>query len=74
MEFFRMGWNWKMLVGVAMIAGALYFSVSPGTLPFLLVGMCLLPVVSMRLLPHGHRSAQPELALAYVPVKPAPRT
>ncbi|GAA5512346.1 hypothetical protein Dcar01_01060 [Deinococcus carri] len=82
MKLFGICLNWKVFVGLAVIAVGLYFAVSPGAfaaaLPFLLAAACPLSMLlMMRFMPHGHHAVkpeptpQPELAPAPVPVQAA---
>ncbi len=84
MKLFGMCLNWKVLVGLAVIAAGLYFAVSPSAftaaLPFLLAAACPLSMLlMMRFMPHGHQAAQqapalqPELVPASVPLQAATR-
>lgn len=83
MTLVRMCLNWKVLVGLTIVAVGLYFVASPAAfavaVPFLLAVVCPLSMVlMMRAMPmaHGSHIAKPgstpqaELALAPVPAPP----
>lgn len=74
MKLFRFCLNWKVLVGLAIVAAGLYFAASPSVfaaaLPFLLAAACPLSMLlMMRVMPHGHQAPQQ----APVPVQAAMR-
>lgn len=75
MKLFGLCLNWKVIVGLAVVAMGLYFAVSPAAfraaLPLLLAAACPLSMlVMMRFMPHGTRS-EPQAATLTAPVQVA---
>lgn len=66
-KHFRLCLNWKVLLGLAIVAVGIYFAVSPSALkaalPLLLVAACPLSMMlMMRAMPRGSHAVQPERA------------